>query len=296
MVFRQLQLPPREASSDPRPVALALRPHSDSWFLLEHAADWAERLGERLDLVTVVPRPGLPFDVPEHSAVRPAGRRRETRLARTWLERLMKSIPSRAQGTVLVLDGDPVTALGEASSRYSLLVVGRSTRTGLSSLLRPSVSRRLAQRCSVPVMAVGGRRPRSELVAVLPLTTPPRLEGLRWVRRLFPQARVVPVHLKDGDGVGGAVVPGRFELPGAVIRDTGIKTGRVLTPFGAGRVVAGYASHLDADVVVAPAPERRGLIEWLFGSLTDGLIWGCPCTLLVVPARPAQRWWGAGNP
>ncbi|WP_420176582.1 universal stress protein [Luteococcus sp. OSA5] len=71
--------------------------------------------------------------------------------------RLLQPLVDQQPGAsvrVAVVDGEPVTALRQASQGASLLVVGSRGRGGFSGLLLGSTSRSLGRECDVPLLVV----------------------------------------------------------------------------------------------------------------------------------------------
>ena len=275
-----------------RAIVLALWPDSEPWFLIEHAADWAKVLGARLDLCTVIPR---------HAA-----NGAERRAVGRWLSGLTEDVLPPLRGKTAVLEGLPGPALVEHARRYGLILVGRRGTTGLSGRFRPALHRQLALDSPAPVMIVRGRRPRPDMVALLPaVASPLGPDVAAWVAQNLPTARVVGVRTDGASELAFPCTVDRRVQAGSG-RRAALRRGNVLTPFEAGSIFASHARHIDAGLVAVAAHRRTGAMERLFGSAFDGLMRDCPCTLLVMPRahpnalrqpraalrRPGWRRWG----
>ena len=269
-------------------IALALRPDSEPWYLLEHALDWVQKLDARLDLCSVLPSVKVDLSGTDISPHRERPLRRKRLVVRKWLNRLMATVPVHSRGNISILEGEPGSVLIEYASSHTLLVLGRSQSRGGVSIFGRSVPVRLAQRCTIPVAIVGGRRFRPNMVAMLPLSqAPPQLEAVQWLAEYLPHSNLSTVcrasntERPDDSVSANALV----SLPAASDRRSEIWV-RALTLHGLGRALARHAACMDADLVAVPASRRTGPLRWLFGSVVDGLIQDCHCSVLVVP-RPA---------
>jgi nucleotide-binding universal stress UspA family protein len=283
------QRPAKAAPSET--IAVAIRPGSDPWFLLEHALDWADRLDARVDLCSVVPAQAGAFTSTE-APTDPAreGRPRHRRLT-GWLQALMETLPVHRRGAATVLEGEPGPALTEFAHRHTMVLVGRARRKGMGALFSRSVPSQLAQRCPVPVAIVRGRRIRRDAVVMLPVSpATPRLEAVEWVAAHLQEGSLRTVRVARGyDGAAISVPamsaagdPGRhFEVRVSV---------RVVCLQSVQYVLSRYTGQLDADLVAVPAAARRaGLLRWLFGTVVDRLVQTSRCSVLVVPRTHEAR-------
>lgn len=274
-------------------IALALRPGSDDWYLVEHAATWATWLNVRLDLFTVVECPGqssggVDFSVTEmwwHSRLRA-----ETR---GWLTRILHSIPPHIRGRCDVLIGTPGAAILEHAKTHALLLLGRGRSRGIRRVVQGSVVERVIRATGVPTMVVGGRRPQTNLTIHLPIKViDPRLEAAKWVASNLPGATVTAVH-----AISGAVHMQRntatstaAEVLDSVVSPALPGAARTVLVDPAERSIAEIigreAQRTGVDLVAIPRSNRRVPAQWLFGSVTRSLIRDSLCSVLVVPSSP----------
>ena len=273
-----LLLPSPPAST--RPVlVLSLCPDSEPWFLMEHAVDWAQKVGAQLDLCAVL-SPRDPWGVFENSS---QGIRQQARRAvrvKRWLGELRDAIPAAYRGEVTVLEGGAITELAAHVKDCSALLIGRSERRWWAPLQAP-VADQIAHRSQIPVLVVAGRRPRGAPVVHMPTPLADGLHSLRWMSRYLPHCRIVV----PPDRTGGA----------ARRRSTLVKDSAPPRPASTRRAAAPHpdARHSgllpntrpgDADLVVVPASRTRSMRELLQVSLTRSVLNSSTCSVLVVPA------------
>jgi nucleotide-binding universal stress UspA family protein len=278
--------PPQEAT---RPVlALALRPDTEPWYLLEHAVDWAQHANAQLDLCAVIPSPSDPWGSYECSW---QGMRQQLRRkveVKRWLLTLHKAIPVQHRGTVTVLEGEVAAELASHAKTHSALLVGKSARRRWWSLFQATVASRLVHVCPIPVLVLAGRRPRKDVV--VHMSEPPTAVGihpLKWVSRHLPRSRVVVVGNRSP-----AVQPQRnsgviqrldFQRSSSATRHVGHRTTNPDTGHG----LLASEKKDDVDLVVVPASKTLGVFQLFRGSLARTVLRSSACSVLVVPSSDA---------
>ncbi|MFT4625830.1 MAG: nucleotide-binding universal stress UspA family protein [Myxococcota bacterium] len=266
-----------EAAQAPA-VLLWLTAGSDAWYLLEHAVDWAERLGASLHVCAAVePVRSNPWDVLEASthAQRTELMRRDMEV---WLQRLAACVPASALGSCEIVEGEPGPILAERARGMRLVIVGRSMPRGHGvSILS----------CGQPVLVAHGRRPRARPRVHLPLDHRlSRFDAAGWLGRNLRDADVSVLY-----PIAGASPPPRVTTPPREALGLGeclLESGVVRVPGGASiaEVVVSEAERADADLVVIPAAPRRGLAR-LFGTVSESITRAAHCSVLLVPVAPA---------
>ena len=123
---------------------------------IEHAVEFAEHAGRRIDLIHVTQA-----TLPAQAAARaPAElleqvRHQEDAHAHAELERLHQAVPEGLRGQKLLRRGPPAETICEAAAEgYGLVVVSTRGRTGLSQLLIGSVAERVVRLAPTPVLVV----------------------------------------------------------------------------------------------------------------------------------------------
>lgn len=141
-------------------IGVAFADTDDGQEALRGAAALARRAGAQLRVLTVAEA-----GIPPESLVMPSCGVKELLAARHEtaegvVTRAAESLPEDIDVAPVVPDGDPVSALANASSELDLLVCGSRRYGPLGAVMLGSVSRRLLHRAASPLLVIPRGRER----------------------------------------------------------------------------------------------------------------------------------------
>jgi nucleotide-binding universal stress UspA family protein len=202
-----------------------------------------------------------------------------------------------------VVHGDPVSMLMRRAHELdaSLVVVGIGRPRPMDRLLGGETTLDVVRYASCPVLAVVGaltRRPREVVIA-----TDFSPQSMRAARSALPLlargATLHVVHVADANGSDSPVLAveklyarsitarlvrfvADLRTPSDVAVRMAVREGRCATQ------LLTYAREHGADLLVAGRHGRDPLAHFQVGSITESLLRGANCSVLVTPDRPAE--------
>lgn len=220
-------------------------------------------------------------------------------------QEVFRGLPCRVSG--LVLEGHPIEALGRAVREHAadLLVVGPHGRGRLETILLGSVTQSLLH--AMPTSILVAREPGSGFRRVLLATdgSPASCAAADYLAA-FPLAADAAIEivtvLATGSGLstsGGVASPrGLSEVeehaaaaaidPVIKVLDAAGRTGRPSVRNGdPKREILAATREADAHLLVTGARGLGGFSGLVLGSVSRALAKAAPCSVLVVPGRPA---------
>jgi len=280
-------------------ILLALQPESTSDLLLAQAASWATRLGMKLDLCSALPvRVSADPLHTQQSVVEAATAAVEAqRRIGEWLEDCVASLPESIRGESQVLLGEAVSAVHEAAGSADMLAIGSHHRRDVSRILLGSVSEKLVQTATVPVLVLPtADAPASTdpLRVHLPLDpAEPDFRAISWVREHLPEAHLTVVYRlswmktfaplqPDADTI---MAQAHERLQTALTQGGhGDLTGLIVVreESNIGDALAAEAHTSQADLVAMPTHGRTGFAHLFLGSVSERVVRAADCAVLVV--------------
>jgi nucleotide-binding universal stress UspA family protein len=216
----------------------------------------------------------------------------ESELARMARE----TLGTRARFTTKVLEGHPVPALEAyvATARPDLIVMGSHGRSGVSRLRLGSVAENIARQAACPTLIVkvleqGATSPKVErLLCPVSFTELARqcLDVSSAVAAQF-KAKVVAIHAVEESAGDAAKTRARLceFVPGEVRRRCELV--EVVREGSAAEQIVLKAREHATDLIVIGAEHQPFLEFTTLGTTTERVMRHSPCSVLVIPRRPA---------
>ncbi len=216
---------------------------------------------------------------------------------------------------VLVEDGDPGAVIVDTAEAEDadLIIMATHGRTGLSRWVFGSVTERVTRHAPCSVLVLHDARPVNQIVitldgselaemALAPGTAVARACGSDVTLLRVQQAHDVdPGSFSELErvevGMGQQFSESVFHVEEAYLEDLssrmrGTFGGRVHTAVLEGtpaNAIVDYVDRRHVDLVVMTTHGRSGLRRWLYGSVTEKVLHGANCHVLIVRPQERQR-------
>jgi nucleotide-binding universal stress UspA family protein len=215
-----------------------------------------------------------------------------------------------------VVDGDEAGVIVDVAAReeVDLIVMSTHGRTGLQHWLLGSVTERVLQDAPCPVLIIRGEAPISRII--LPLDGSKLAEkaldpGLEIAGRLGARATLLTVLHDDdldaeeilrlekweaglGEQLKGSMLFTHERYLQGIVRDYGRRVEDLqvqiqisLTRGSVAKRILAFAQVCKADLLVMATHGRTGIRRWLYGSVTEKVLRGARCHMLIV--RPDRE-------
>jgi nucleotide-binding universal stress UspA family protein len=210
-----------------------------------------------------------------------------------------------------VVDGDEASVIVDTAARENvdLIVMSTHGRSGLSRWVMGSVTEKVLRSATCPVLVIRSQRPLSRILITLDgseFAERAVAPGLEVARRLGSQVTllrmeqpvsVAPEEIKQLEqveyGLGTRLTEDLREEAKLYLgkiaqhyqRETGVMIKTVATIGPAATGILEYSEGHNIDLIVMATHGRTGLRRWVYGSVTEKVLRGAQCAMLIV--RPA---------
>jgi nucleotide-binding universal stress UspA family protein len=234
--------------------------------------------------------------------------------AEAYLQRHQQRLAAAAVDVrTLVITGDEAGLIVDtaAAEGVDLIVMATHGRTGVGRWVFGSVTARVLEEAACPVYVTRSSRPVAHLLITLDgskLAEYALGPGLALARCLAARVTLLrvnqPALLDSAEaalleaaelGLGEHILENAYERAGSYLEQIAQRlAGRpveiaVLTG-SPPQTILDYASSESVDLIVMATHGRTGLRRWLYGSVTDKVLHGCTCSMLIVrPPAGALR-------
>ena len=137
-------------------ILMAIDIREETSWMLNDVADWAARLGARVDLVYVdaFGNTGAYVLDAKIYALLKAELAAERRAVINRLQEIGDQMPAEVRGEVHALSGHPVDRVLEMAPNYDVIVVGTHGRTGIRHAMLGSVAERIVRRSPITTIVL----------------------------------------------------------------------------------------------------------------------------------------------
>jgi nucleotide-binding universal stress UspA family protein len=192
-----------------------------------------------------------------------------------------------------VLDGEVAEVLLETATQegVDLIVISSHGRSGVSRWVYGSVAERVLGHAPCPVLVLRSERPLARLLIPLdgsPLSEQAVAPGLAAARAWHSQSisllRGIPAPAEGEEAPEAALREAQEYLQSVAARQApaGLHLQYVVLPEPAADTIVEYAEQENMDLIVMATHGRTGLQRWRYGSVTEKVLHGTACSMLVV--------------